>query len=163
MRLAIWTTVIVLALDQALKWWIVVGLNLAERLYIEVVPDIFTLRMTWNRGVNFGLLAGDAPWLPYALSALSVGVTIGVWIWVRREGAPPLMQIALGILAGGALGNSIDRLIWGGVADFLNVTCCGFRNPWAFNIADIAVFVGAFGLIMVSGGKTARDDPPGMG
>ena len=53
------------------------------------------------------------------------------------------------------LGNAVDRLVWGAVADFLNVTCCGLRNPWAFNVADIAIFVGAFGLIVTAGGKKA--------
>jgi len=163
MRLALLTTAIILALDQALKWWVVVGLNLADRLYIEVVPNIFALTMAWNRGVNFGLFAGDSLWMQLALVALALAVTGWVWFWVRREGARPLMQISLGFLAGGALGNAVDRLIWGAVADFLNVTCCGIRNPWAFNVADIAIFIGAFGLIVFSGRKTARDDPPGMG
>ena len=52
-------------------------------------------------------------------------------------------------LIGGALGNVIDRLVYGAVADFLNVTCCGFVNPYAFNVADIAIFVGAIGLALI--------------
>ena len=45
------------------------------------------------------------------------------------------------------MGNAIDRLIYGGVADFLNVTCCGIRNPFSFNVADIAIFLGLLGII----------------
>jgi signal peptidase II len=52
---------------------------------------------------------------------------------------------------GGALGNVIDRILYGGVADFLNMSCCGFTNPYAFNVADIAIFLGALGLIFFTG------------
>ena len=158
MRLATTITILILALDQALKWAVVSGLNLAEELYIEVLPPWFNLTMAWNRGVNFGLFAADSVWLRFALVALAVIVTVWVWFWVRREGAKPMMQVALGFLAGGALGNAIDRITWGAVADFLNVSCCGWSNPWAFNVADIAIFIGAFGLILASSGKSPRDD-----
>lgn len=153
MRIALWLTLFILALDQALKWAVVVGLDLANRLVIEVAPPFLVLTMAWNRGVNFGLFADDSPWLRVALVVLPVVVTLWVWRWVRSEGARPAMQVALGLLAGGALGNAIDRLVWGAVADFLNVSCCGLVNPWAFNVADIAIFIGAFGLIVTSGGK----------
>lgn len=155
MRIATLTTLIILALDQALKWYVVKGLDLANTLFLTVWPPYLNLTMAWNRGVNFGLFAADSPWLPYALVALSVVITVWVWLWVQRDGARPAMQLALGFLAGGALGNAIDRLVWGAVADFLNVSCCGFSNPWAFNLADIAIFIGAFGLIFASGGKKA--------
>jgi len=56
-------------------------------------------------------------------------------------------------LVGGALGNVIDRLIYGAVADFINMSCCGINNPYAFNIADIAVFIGAFGMVIFSNDK----------
>jgi signal peptidase II len=159
MRIALWISLIVLAFDQLLKWWVVVGLNLRETLYLEVVPPYLNLTMAWNRGVNFGLFADDSLWLRAALIVLALAVTIWVWRWVRREGAPAGMQVALGFLAGGAVGNAIDRVVWGAVADFLNVSCCGWSNPWAFNVADIAIFIGAFGLILTSSGKTPRDDP----
>jgi len=163
MRIAVWVSLVILALDQALKWAVVVGLNLREALYLEVWPPFLNLTMAWNRGVNFGLFADDSVWLRVVLVLLALAVTAWVWTWVRRDGARPLMQVALGFLAGGALGNAIDRVIWGAVADFLNVSCCGFVNPWAFNVADIAIFVGAFGLILASGGKTPRDGGTGLG
>jgi signal peptidase II len=56
-------------------------------------------------------------------------------------------------LVGGALGNVVDRVLYGAVADFLNMSCCGIENPYAFNVADVTIFVGAFGLILF-GGKT---------
>lgn len=162
MRIATIITLAILALDQALKWAVVVGLNLVEVGYIEVFPPWLNLTMAWNRGVNFGLFATDSVWLRIVLIALALIVTGWVWFWVRREGAKPMMQISLGFLAGGALGNAIDRITWGAVADFLNVTCCGWVNPWAFNVADIAIFIGAIGLILTSSSKTPRDDRAGM-
>ncbi len=163
MRVALWTTLIVLAVDQALKWLVVAGLNLPEVMQIDVWPPFLRLTMAWNRGVNFGLFADDSVWLRWGLVLLPVIVAAWVWRWVRQEGARPLMQAAAGLLIGGALGNAVDRVIWGAVADFLNVSCCGLANPWAFNVADIAIFIGAFGLIVTAGRKRPRDDRPGMG
>ncbi len=53
-----------------------------------------------------------------------------------------------GLIVGGAIGNALDRVIFGAVADFLNMSCCGINNPYAFNVADIAIFFGAFGLVL---------------
>ena len=155
MRIALWTTLAILILDQALKWGVVVGLDLRNELLIDVWPPYFTLTMAWNRGVNFGLFADDSVWLRWVLVVLPVVVSVWVWRWVRRDGANPALQVSAGFLIGGALGNAIDRVVWGAVADFLNVTCCGWRNPWAFNVADIAIFIGAFGLIVTARGKKA--------
>ncbi|MCB1390415.1 MAG: signal peptidase II, partial [Rhodobacteraceae bacterium] len=139
MRLTFLTALATLLADQILKWVVVVGLNLRETLQLDVWPPFLTLTMAWNRGVNFGLFADDSAALRWVLIALPVAVSAWVWRWVRHEGARPLLQVAAGFLIGGALGNAIDRVIWGAVADFLNVSCCGFHNPWAFNVADIAI------------------------
>ena len=153
MRLATLTALAILIVDQALKWFVVVGLNLREVLYIEVLPPWFSLTMAWNRGVNFGLFASDSDATRWILIALALAISVWVWLWARREAAGRWMQLSVGLLVGGALGNVIDRLNWGAMADFINVTCCGIRNPFAFNVADIAIFVGAFGLILFAGGK----------
>jgi len=63
--------------------------------------------------------------------------------------------ISGGLLIGGALGNVIDRVIYGAVADFLNMSCCGISNPFSFNVADVAVFAGAIGIILFTGQKKA--------
>ncbi len=153
MRIATLTFLAILVLDQALKWFVVVGLNLREMLYIEVLPPWFNLTMAWNQGVNFGLFASDSDTTRWMLIALALFISGWVWLWVRREQGGPMLQVSAGLLVGGALGNVIDRLVWGAVADFLNVTCCGIRNPYAFNVADIAIFAGAFGLILFAGSK----------
>ena len=87
------------------------------------------------------------------LIAVALVISGAVLWWVHHEPAGRWQKIAAGLLVGGALGNVIDRLIYGAVADFLNMSCCGINNPYAFNVADIAVFVGAFGLVLLPAGK----------
>jgi signal peptidase II len=161
MRLAAVTAAAVFALDQASKWAVVHGLGLINLGVIEVWPPYLTFRMAWNRGVNFGLFAQETEATRWVLIAMALAISAWVWIWIRREGAAPRAQVAAGLLVGGALGNVLDRLVYGAVADFLNMSCCGIDNPYAFNVADISIFVGALGLVLATGspapgGKTPR-------
>lgn len=150
---AVWT----LGLDQASKIGVVHLLDLKTRGEIEVWPPFLMFRMAWNRGVNFGLGASEAGITRWGLVVLALVIVAWVLRWVSRERMGRLGQIAAGLLVGGALGNVIDRVAYGAVADFLNMSCCGFANPWSFNIADIGVFAGAIGLMLFSGGqKTAK-------
>ena len=81
------------------------------------------------------------------LIALALVIVAALLIWQRR--APGWMApIATGLVVGGALGNVWDRVIFGAVADFLNVSCCGINNPFAFNLADTFIFIGVVGLII---------------
>ena len=150
MRLTFWTGFWVFLLDQLSKYLVVHTLDLANVGRIEIVPPFLVFRMAWNTGVNFGLLSGaDMRWV---LIAVAVVMTAAVLIWVRREGGNRWAQIGAGLLAGGALGNVIDRIIYGAVADFLNMSCCGIDNPYAFNLADAGIFLGAV-LLVIFGGK----------
>lgn len=139
--------------DQALKWYVVVVLDLANRLWLDVWPPYFQLTMAWNRGINFGLFAGPSDLTRWVLVVLALAICGWVLWWVRTEAGNRMFEGSAGLLIGGALGNVIDRIRWGAVADFLNVTCCGIDNPWAFNIADMAIFLGAVGLILSAGRK----------
>jgi signal peptidase II len=143
------------ALDQLTKWWIVWHLNLAERLAIDVVPPFLNLRMGWNHGINFGLFGNDSPIVQFGLIGLAVGISLALAIWARHMPGP-IPQAAAGIVAGGALGNGLDRLLHGAVADFLNMSCCGLVNPWTFNIADIGIFAGAAILVIWPHPETRR-------
>jgi len=147
LKIALTTAAALIALDQILKYWIVQVMELKTRLYIDVFPGYFHLIMTWNKGINFGLFAGDSQGQRMFIIALAFAISGGVMWWMRRETNAKAL-ISLGIFVGGAIGNAIDRAVYGAVADFLNVTCCGIRNPFAFNVADIAIFCGAFGLIL---------------
>lgn len=143
--------------DQASKLAVVQGLNLIERGVIEVAPPFLVFRMAWNRGINFGLFAGDADFMRWLLIAIALAISVWVWVWVGRENPGRWAQISAGLLIGGALGNVVDRLVYGAVADFLNMSCCGIENPYAFNVADIAIFAGAIGLVLFTGGD--KDAP----
>jgi signal peptidase II len=150
------TALVVLVLDQASKLAVLRGLNLDRIEAFDVLPPYLVFRMAWNRGVNFGLLSGTADLTRWLLIALALGISAWVLIWVRRERLGLPAQVAAGLLIGGAIGNVIDRLAYGAVADFLNMSCCGIENPFSFNLADVAIFLGAIGLVLVSGGKTPR-------
>ncbi|TCO69620.1 signal peptidase II [Rhodovulum euryhalinum] len=151
MRVLWITAALVFALDQASKIYIVQVLGLAERLRIDVWPPYLTLRMAWNRGVNFGLLSNDSDLGRWLLIGVALAIAAGVAIWMARGAHRPVALVAGGLLVGGALGNVIDRLVYGAVADFLNMSCCGIDNPYAFNVADIAIFAGALGLFAFTG------------
>jgi signal peptidase II len=144
----------IFVVDQASKWAIVEAMDLMHRLRIEVWPGFVTFIMAWNRGINFGVLASDAPAMRWALAGLAVAISAGVAVWaVRRSEA--WFTLGGGLLIGGALGNAVDRVRFGAVADFLNVTCCGLVNPYAFNVADIAIFAGA---VVLAFAPTPRAD-----
>lgn len=147
------TAVAVFALDQITKVLVVHVANLASVGSIDVVPPWLNFRMAWNRGVNFGLFAGDAEATRWILVAIAMAISAWVILWMRRERAGKWAMISAGLLVGGAIGNVVDRLIYGAVADFLNMSCCGIDNPYAFNVADIAIFLGALGLILFTGRK----------
>lgn len=151
MRRAGLVAAVIFALDQVTKVWVVHGLDLKSRLAIDVLPPWFNLRMAWNRGVNFGLLASDSGAGRWVLIAVALGISAWVWRWIARSDEGPAAQVCAGLLVGGALGNVVDRVLYGAVADFLNFSLPVWTNPWAFNIADIAIFAGALGLVAFTG------------
>lgn len=150
------TAGLTLALDQITKIWVVHLLDLKARGAIDVVPPYLNFRMAWNRGVNFGIGASDGDAMRWVLIAVALAISAWVTWWVRRERMGRLGEISAGLLVGGAIGNVIDRLAYGAVADFLNMSCCGWQNPWSFNVADIGVFAGAVGLVAFSDGKSSQ-------
>ena len=157
------TAIIVFVLDQVSKVVIVFWLDLVNRGVIEVFPPFLTLRMAWNRGVNFGLFAGDSDYLRWFLVGLSVVISAWVVWWMVTERPGRAAMISGGLLVGGALGNALDRVLHGAVADFLNMSCCGLNNPYAFNVADISIFLGAVGLVIFASGTSKAGDDAAKG
>lgn len=148
-------TLVIFVLDQVTKYLVVHVMGLGNKLAIEVLPPFLNFRMAWNYGVNFGLFSGDAAATRWILISVAMGIVLFVVVWMRRDPPGVMGLISAGFLIGGALGNVIDRLVYGAVADFLNMSCCGIDNPYAFNVADIAIFIGAFGLILFPSRKKA--------
>jgi signal peptidase II len=150
MRLALKTALGCLALDQATKFLVVEWLDLGSHQEIAVLPPFLQFRMAWNEGINFGLLSQSHETGRWLLIALALAISIWIWRWAAREATNKRAQVSAGLVVGGALGNVIDRILYGAVADFLNMGLPGFDNPFSFNVADIAIFVGALGLVLFS-------------
>jgi signal peptidase II len=148
--------VVVIALDQLSKAWVLDGLHLAERGSTAIVAPILRFSLVWNRGFSFGLLSGTslARW---GLFAFSVAVAIGLAVVARRI-RRVLPALALGLIIGGALGNAVDRVRFGAVVDFIDVSAMGFF-PWIFNVADSAITCGVVLLLLDSlvSAPTPRD------
>jgi signal peptidase II len=147
--------IVVIVLDQALKYWVLDVYRLPERLSEMAAalgtdrPSIavfgpFHLTLVANRGVSFGFMNVEAPWTRWVLTAFSLGVAGALAIWAWRV-EKPLLAISVGLIMGGAVGNAIDRIHLGAVTDFLDFSTLHF--PWVFNIADSAITVGSVLLV----------------
>lgn len=136
-----------IAFDQVSKIYVVYFLNLREKNSIDVIDPFLNFRMAWNRGINFGLFDSGGEGARLLLILLSLTISVALLWWIRKSNNA-LRQFAVALIIGGALGNTSDRIVFGAVADFLNMSCCGIRNPFSFNVADIAIFLGALLLIV---------------
>jgi len=143
--------VIACALDQALKFWLIFGFELGSKGMVTVAPFV-DLVLTWNTGISYGWFRQEGPLGQWALLILK-GVAVALlWIWLARA-ASRLSAIALGLIIGGALGNAIDRLIYGAVADFvlLHITTSQWSFHWyVFNLADATIVAGVAGILYES-------------
>ena len=148
MRLLIWSGILAFLCDQATKYLVVHWMGLARVRQIDVIPPVLNFVYGENRGINFGLFDGNSDAARWALIAFSLLIVVVVFEWVRRGHRSRKIAVSAGLLIGGALGNVLDRLIYGYVLDFLNMSCCGIQNPFVFNVADIFIFAGAIGLIV---------------
>ena len=150
------TAFLVLVFDQITKLIVVHAFDLKTRGGMMIWDPFINFRMAWNTGVNFGIQLGDR-WILIALA-----LVICAWViwWMNRDRPRPVVQVAAGMVIGGAIGNVIDRLVYGAVADFLNMSCCGWENPYSFNVADISIFLGAIALILLTNDAEPRGDSP---
>ncbi len=141
-------TTFVFALDRGLKYWVVEGMDLQNKIRIDVWPPYLNLHMAWNEGINFGLFGSGSDVTRWMLIGVGLLISLGLLVWFRKAKGFWL-QVSVGLVVGGAIGNIYDRLTYGAVADFLNMSCCGVDNPYAFNVADISIFLGAVGLVFL--------------
>lgn len=134
-------------LDQLVKQWIVYGLLLPARESVPVAGPLY-FTMVWNRSVSFGLVPASHDLVRWLLTLFSLGVALALAWWARSANRP-LIGLGLGLIMGGAVGNAIDRIRFGAVVDFFDVTRIGFF-PWVFNVADSAITVGVICLLLDS-------------
>nr|WP_279347213.1 signal peptidase II [Govania unica] len=135
---------IVLA-DQLSKWWVLDIFQLPAKGIVEVLP-FFNLVMVWNRGVSFGLLAADGDLGRWLLVGFTLAICGVVAVWLKRA-ERCLVAAALALVLGGAIGNIIDRVRLGAVADFIQLHAAGY-SFYVFNIADAAISIGVALLLM---------------
>ena len=137
---------LVLVVDQITKL-IMVEMVMDPPRTIPVTP-FFNLVMTWNRGVSFGLFNNGSDLNAWLLPLVALVIVGALLVWLKKaEGL--WVSVAIGLIVGGAIGNVIDRLHWGAVADFLDFHAYGYHWP-AFNVADSAITVGAIALVLDS-------------
>ncbi len=135
-----------LSFDQLSKWLVVFYFQLNTKFKIDLNNQFLNFHMAWNKGINFGLFESESVAQVYLLFLTSILVSVALLLWVRKTKSFAI-QLSSSFVIGGAVGNAIDRLLYGAVADFINLTCCGVKNPFSFNLADIFIFIGIIGLI----------------
>lgn len=145
-RLGLLTALVVLILDQATKWIMLIWVMQPPRV-IPVLP-FFNLVSAWNRGVSFGMFDSDSAWSGWVLSALALAIVGFLFNWLRKSDTR-LVALAIGLIIGGAIGNVVDRAVHGAVFDFLDVFVGRYHWP-AFNAADSGITIGAVILVLDS-------------
>jgi signal peptidase II len=146
-RLGLVAALVVLALDQGSKYWILHVLDLPDLRQVVLLP-VLNLTMVWNQGVTFGLLNGVGSWSHLVLSGVALAVVCALFVWLRRADNA-LAALAIGVIAGGAVGNVIDRVRYGAVVDFIHAHV-GDWSWYVFNVADAAIVCGVVALIVES-------------
>ena len=125
----------VVALDQASKLLILNWLQDGDS--VPVIP-FFNIVLTYNPGVSFSMFSNQHP---HVLSAIMILISGGLLCWMTKE-KDKWIQVSLALIVGGAIGNVIDRFLYGAVVDFLDVYVSIYHWP-AFNVADSAICIGA--------------------
>jgi signal peptidase II len=142
--------------DQASKLWLVYVFELGRRGRVAIGPYV-DLVLSWNTGISYGLFRDQGVFGQNVLFAVKIMAVVLLWLWLARASSR-LSAVALGLIIGGAVGNAIDRVLHGAVADFVlvHVTTATWRFDWyVFNLADAAIVAGVIGLLYDS--LTARD------
>jgi signal peptidase II len=154
----LWLSLVTLILDQ----WSKIAIDGSMRLYesIALFPG-FNLTYVHNTGAAFSFLSEAGGWQRWFFAAMALIISVVLTIWLSRlKKHETLLAIALALVLGGAIGNLIDRLAYGYVIDFLDVYYHSRHWP-AFNIADSAISVGVFLMLLESFGigvKSAKAD-----
>ncbi len=150
-RLGLAVAALVFVFDQSLKLWVLLVFDLGSKGLVRVAPGL-DLVLTWNKGISYGLFQQHSEAGRWILIGIMILAVIALTIWLTRT-RTRLTALALGLIIGGALGNAVDRLVFGAVADFvlLYVATADWRLDWyVFNLADAAIVAGVVGLLYES-------------
>lgn len=136
----LWITIVFLIIDQVTKQLIVGSFDLGESM--NILP-FFDFRYVQNPGAAFSFLADQDGWQRWFFTVVATIASVVFLVWLAKTPkSNPLLSIALAFMLSGALGNLIDRALFGYVIDFLDFHIAGKHWP-AFNVADSAIFIGA--------------------
>jgi signal peptidase II len=148
LRSGIIVAIATLLVDQASKLWLLYVLDIGRRGTVRVT-SFFDLVLAWNIGISFGLFQNDSQLAQIALMAAKALAVVALAIWMARS-RTLLASLALGLIIGGAIGNAIDRFVYGAVVDFalFHVQIGGNTYNWyVFNLADTAIVAGVIALL----------------
>jgi signal peptidase II len=164
LRYGLIVAAVILALDQLSKTFVLFGLDFIKSLSglpvepIEIFP-FFNIVMVWNPGISYGLFQAESEFQRWLLVVFSVGV-VSLLIWWLRGIKDLRLAQAIGLIIGGAVGNVIDRIAYGKVADFFHLHAFGY-SWYVFNVADTAIVFGvilmAADLLLVEWRSRSRD------
>jgi signal peptidase II len=147
-RFGVLVAILVAAADQGVKLWLLRVFHLGDKAPVRLGP-FFDLVLAWNTGISFSLFPQVGPLGQWALVGVKTVAVLLLWVWLARAGSR-LTALALGLIIGGAVGNAVDRIAYGAVADFVffHVTTAGWSFRWyVFNLADVAIVAGVIGLL----------------
>jgi signal peptidase II len=147
-RLGLVAAAVTVVLDQLTKLWLIFAFDLGSKGLVPIAP-MLDLVLTWNTGISYGLFQQDSEFGRWVLFAVKLAAVLLLSVWLARAGSR-LTAVALGLIIGGAIGNAVDRLLYGAVADFVlfHVTTENWQFRWyVFNLADAAIVAGVVGLL----------------
>jgi signal peptidase II len=139
------------ALDQASKLWLLNVFDLSGKGAVKIAPFVDFV-LTWNTGISYGWFQQETPFGQNVLLAVKIVAVVLLWVWLSRANLR-LSALSIGLIIGGAIGNAIDRLAYGAVADFvlLHAETATWRFNWyVFNLADVAIVAGVGVLLYES-------------
>ncbi|MEZ5827293.1 MAG: signal peptidase II [Hyphomicrobiales bacterium] len=150
-----------LVADQANKAWLLYVYDIGAKGTVTLAP-FFDVVLVWNKGISYGLFPQDSAAGRYGIIAFAVVASVALTLWLARM-TTPLAAAAIGLIIGGGIGNLIDRIVYGAVADFYAFHAFGFEW-YIFNIADVAIVAGVIGLLYDSlfGGHKKAGNPSKM-
>lgn len=143
----LWLSVLAFILDQLSKIWIDSNMSLYQS--ISVLPG-FNITYVHNYGAAFSLLSEAGGWQRWFFAVLAATISIGIIVWIKKlQQHETLSAISLSLILGGAIGNLVDRVMYGYVIDFFDVYYQTWHWP-VFNIADSAITVGVVVMLYES-------------